>query len=76
MIKHPSINIIKTCALLTCEVDYTPNNTYMTYSDESRSMVSYMMNLQFGELDPIYESDYYTGLAMQNGTSQSTEIGF
>ena len=48
----------------------------MTYSDESRSMVSYMMNLQFGELDPIYESDYYTGLAMQNSDSQSTEIGF
>ena len=76
MMKHPSINIIKTCALLTCSVDYTPNNTYMTYSDAARSMVSYTMNLQFGELDPIYESDYYTGLAMQNSTSQSTEIGF
>ena len=76
MMKHPSISIIKTCALLTCSVDYTPNNSYMTYSDESRSMVSYMMNLQFGELDPIYESDYYTGLAMQNSDSQSTEIGF
>ena len=76
MMKHPSISIIKTCALLVCSVDYTPNNTYMTYSDQSRSMVSYMMNLQFGELDPIYESDYYTGLAMQNSDSQSTEIGF
>ena len=76
MVKHPSINIIKTCALLTCSVDYTPNNSYMTYSDESRSMVSYTMNLQFGELDPIYESDYYTGLGMQNSDTQSTEIGF
>ena len=76
MIKHPSINIIKTCALLTCSVDYTPNNSYMTYSDESRSMVSYTMNLQFGELDPIYESDYYEGLSMQNSVSNSTEIGF
>ena len=65
MMKHPSISIIKTCALLTCSVDYTPNNSYMTYSDESRSMVSYTMNLQFGELDPIYESDYYTDLGMQ-----------
>ncbi len=75
MMKHPSLNIIKTCALLSCAVDYTPNNTYMTYSDENRSMVSYTMNLQFNELDPIYESDYYEGLGMQNGTNRQ-EIGF
>jgi hypothetical protein len=74
--EHPSLNIIKTCALLTCSVDYTPNNTYMTYSDAARSMVSYTMNLQFGELDPIYESDYYTELGMQNSISQSTRIGY
>ena len=74
--EHPSLNIIKTCALLTCSVDYTPNNSYMTYSDAGRSMVSYTMNLQFGELDPIYESDYYTELGMQNSTSQSTRIGY
>ena len=76
MIKHPSINIIKQCALLSCAVDYTPNNSYMTYSDSTRSMVSYTMTLQFNELDPIYESDYYTGLAMQDSTAPSTEIGF
>ena len=76
MKQHPSINIIKTCALLTCSVDYTPNNSYMTYSDDQRSMVSYTMNLQLGELDPIYESDYYTGLAMQNSTANSTRIGY
>jgi hypothetical protein len=75
MMKHPSLNIIKTCALLSCAIDYTPNNTYMTYSDENRSMVSYTMNLQFNELDPIYESDYYEGLGMQNGTNRQ-EIGF
>ena len=75
MMKHPSINIIKTCALLSCAIDYTPNNSYMTYSDENRSMVSYSMNLQFNELDPLYESDYYEGLAMQDGTNVQ-EIGF
>ena len=75
MIKHPSINIIKTCALLSCAVDYTPNNSYMTYSDQNRSMVSYSLNLQFNELDPIYESDYYEGLGMQNNTNVQ-EIGF
>ena len=76
MIEHPSINRIKTCALLSCSVDYTPNNSYMTYSDSSRSMVAYSMNLQFNELDPVYESDYYTGLDMQNSTAPSTLVGF
>ena len=76
MIEHPSINRIKTCALLSCSVDYTPNNSYMTYSDSSRSMVAYTMNLQFNELDPVYESDYYTGLDMQNSDAPSTLVGF
>ena len=76
MIKHPSIGIIKTCALLSCSVDYTPNNSYMTYSDSSRSMVSYTLTLQFNELDPLYESDYFEGLGMQNSEAPSTQIGF
>ena len=75
MIKHPSLNIIKTCALLSCAIDYTPNNSYMTYSDAQRSMVQYTMNLQFNELDPLYESDYHDTLGMQNGTNVQ-EIGF
>ena len=77
MIPHPSINRIKKCALLSCSVDYTPNNTYMTYSDASRSMVSYTLDLQFGELDPLYESDYYDRpLAMENSKNSSTNIGY
>ena len=75
MMKHPSLNIIKTCALLSCAVDYTPNNSYMTYSDAQRSMVQYTMNLQFNELDPLYESDYHDTLGMQNGTNVQ-EIGY
>ena len=66
---HPSLNIIKTCALLSCAVDYTPNNSYMKYSDPERSMVSYSMNLQFNELDPIYEIDYFDTLGMQDNTN-------
>ncbi|MED5271706.1 MAG: hypothetical protein VX613_02320, partial [Candidatus Thermoplasmatota archaeon] len=73
--KHPSLNIIKTCALLSCAVDYTPNNSYMTYSDPQRSMVQYTMNLQFNELDPIYEIDYYDTLKMQDNTNVQ-EIGY
>ena len=73
--RHPSLNIIKTCALLVCSVDYTPNQQYMTYSDPQRSMVQYTMNLQFNELDPIYEIDYYDTLKMQDNTNVQ-EIGY
>jgi len=57
-IVHPSINIIKTCALLSCNIQYTPNNSYMTYEDPYRTMTAYQMTLSFGELDPIYDTDY------------------
>jgi len=57
-IRHPSINIIKKCALTSCNVQYTPNNTYMTYDDPSRTMQAYQLTMQFGELDPIYDDDY------------------
>ena len=57
-ILHPSLNIIKECALLTCDVQYTPDGTYMTYEDPYRTLTSYQLTLSFGELDPIYDSDY------------------
>jgi hypothetical protein len=57
-IPHPSIGRIKTCALMGCGVDYAPDNTYMTFDDDDRTMTSYQMTLRFSELDPIYESDY------------------
>jgi len=57
-ILHPSLNIIKECALLSCDVQYTPDGTYMTYDDPFRTMTSYQLTLSFGELDPIYDSDY------------------
>jgi len=55
---HPSINMIKKCALLSCDVDYTPDGTYMTYNNEDRTMTSYQLSLRFSELDPVYDSDY------------------
>ena len=57
-ILHPSLNIIKECALKSCDVQYTPDGTYMTYDDPFRTMTSYQLTLSFGELDPIYDSDY------------------
>ena len=58
MIQHPSLNRIKKCALTACDVEYTPDGTYMTFDDASRTMTSYQMTLSFTELDPIYEDDY------------------
>lgn len=56
--KHPSINKIKTCALIGCDVDYTPDGTYMTFNDPARTMTSYQISLRFSELEPVYDNDY------------------
>ena len=58
LIEHPSINFIKTCALTSCDVQYTPDGTYMTYEDPYRTLTSYQLTLNFGELDPIFDDDY------------------
>ena len=74
-VDHPSINRIKTCALLAAEVDYTPDNSYMTYDDPRRTMTSYGITLQFNELDPIYEDDY-DELGFTDSTNTANEIGY
>ena len=48
----------KACALLSCNVDYTPLGSYMTYNDSDATMVSYTINLSFQEIEPIYAEDY------------------
>jgi hypothetical protein len=53
---HPWINRIKECALTACNVNYTPAQTYSTYSDGAMTM--YEMTLQFSELEAIYDDDY------------------
>ena len=55
----PAINLVKECALLSCSVDYTPNQTYMTYPDGT--MTSYTITMTFQELEPIYFEDYTEG---------------
>lgn len=57
---HTSLNQIKTCALQSCSVDYTPDGSYMTFKDTNSGnpMTSYNLNLQFQELEPIIDSDY------------------
>jgi len=53
---HPGIGLIKDCALQSCNVDYTPDGSYMSF--ENGAMVSYNLSLQFMELEPIYAKDY------------------
>jgi len=65
---HKSINLIsespikKACALVSCDVNYTPLSTYMTFADDPEAtMVAYQMSLQFQEIEPIYSKDYESG---------------
>jgi len=53
-----SLNRIKTCALISVGVDYTPTGSYMTFENSDGSMVSYTLSLTFNELEPIYEDEY------------------
>jgi hypothetical protein len=55
---HKSLNRIKTCALKSVNVDYTPDGSYMTFDDDARTMTSYSLSLQFQELEPVTTSDY------------------
>ena len=65
--EHPYLNKIKTCALQTCTVNYTPAGNYATFEDGA--MTQYDMTLTFGEIDPIYDDNY--------GTEDSTpNIGY
>lgn len=54
---HPGLNKIKKCALQTFNVDYTPEGSYMAFDDDG-TMVSYGLQMQFMELEPVYEDDY------------------
>jgi hypothetical protein len=57
---HTSLNQIKTCALQSCSVDYTPDGSYMTFNNAESGypMTSYNLSLQFQELEPVIDSDY------------------
>jgi len=69
---HPSINRIKTCALQVCNVDYTPDGSYMTFNDVNRTMTSYNLTLQFSELEPVTSKDYFDN----NGQIPVDHIGY
>jgi hypothetical protein len=60
--QHPYLNRFKECALTSCNVNYTPEGNYMAFDDSNQpSMVSYQLDLQFQELEPLYDDDYGDG---------------
>ena len=58
--KHPFLHSFKTCALKSVSVNYTGENVYATYYDGTP--ISVIMDLNFQEIVPIYESDYDNGV--------------
>jgi len=62
--KHSFLHNFKQCFLENMSVNYTGEGTYATYDDGTP--ISMVMNLQFKELEPIYNIDYteteYTGV--------------
>lgn len=54
--EHPYMNKIKPCALLNFNVSYTPDGSYMTFSDGG--LTGYDVSMTFGELTPIYADDH------------------
>ena len=82
---HPYLNSFKECALESCEVNYTPEQSYSTYEDGV--MIAYTLSLGFKELEPVYNDDYgnsgdlpsnlnltsTTGVDVQNLTNQERD---
>jgi len=64
---HPGINQIKDCGLKSFNVDYNPDNSYMTFEDGT--MTAYRITMQFQELLPVTDSDY-------QGFKDDSLIGF
>ena len=54
--EHEYLPKIKDCALQGFNVNYTPDGNYATYEDTS--MVSYEIQFNFTELEPVYNDDY------------------
>lgn len=55
-----SLPQFKTCALVRCEVDYTPDGIYSVYDDPrvGSQPIAVTLQLGFAELTPVYNNDY------------------
>lgn len=70
---HPYINQIKTCALQSFVVNYTPAGNYATYEDGA--MTQYDLTLTFGEIEPLFDDDYTEADKLVGGGLDSS-IGY
>ena len=55
---HQAIGRPKIVALKSCNVNYMPDGSYMTFNDPAGTMTAYQMSLSFTELDPVYYDEY------------------
>ena len=55
---HQAIGRPKVVALKSCDVNYMPDGSYMTFNDPAGTMTAYSMQLSFTELEPLYYDDY------------------
>jgi len=62
---HTRLGKIKECALLTLTTNYAPEGQYAVYNDGTP--ISYEIQMQFKELEPIFNEDY---------TDVTKDIGF
>jgi len=69
--KHKFLNEFKECALTNLTTNYTPEGQYATFYDGP--MVSYEMQMQFAELDPVFNEDYTEGTG---SSGPDANIGF
>jgi hypothetical protein len=53
---HPYLNRFKECALQNLSINYAPEGQYATYEDGVPT--AYEMNMQFSELEPVFNDDY------------------
>ena len=53
---HTRIGKIKECALVSMTTNYTPEGQYATYEDGTP--ISYEIQLQFKELEPVFNDEY------------------
>lgn len=71
------VSRFKTCALTAVQTDYTPDRSWVAYTDGQP--VSTTISLTFNELEPVYENDYQVDISDSRGELRSvsdTSVGY
>tara|TARA_B100001250_G_C19816968_1_gene799049 strand:- start:2074 stop:3618 length:1545 start_codon:yes stop_codon:yes gene_type:complete len=58
------VGMIKICAMTKCAINYSPENTWMSYSDKNAGAMPVRSNMScdFTELTPIFQDHYEDGV--------------